>query len=83
MEEIIKKLDKKFKILNYEYIDENGEKQKGSATKEMITQTLAAADAAGQLEESMMELKKEMRLLEKMQKQDYMRSSSIRKYFIR
>ena len=23
MEEIIKKLDKKFKILNYEYIDEN------------------------------------------------------------
>lgn len=46
--------------VDYEYIDENGEKQKASATKEMITQTLAAADAAGQLEESMMELKKEI-----------------------
>ncbi|DAY92113.1 MAG TPA: hypothetical protein [Caudoviricetes sp.] len=32
--------------VEYEYIDENGQKQTGEATKEMIASTLAAADAA-------------------------------------
>lgn len=37
----------------YEYIDENDQKQTATATKEMVAEVLAAADAAGQLGESL------------------------------
>lgn len=43
--------------VEYEYIDENGQKQTGEATKEMIASTLAAADAADQLEGNLSELR--------------------------
>lgn len=43
--------------VEYEYIDENGQKQTGEATKEMIASTLAAADAAEQLEGNLSELR--------------------------
>lgn len=43
--------------VEYEYIDENGQRQTGEATKEMIASTLAAADAAEQLEGNLSELR--------------------------
>lgn len=43
--------------VDYEYIDENGQKQEGHATAEMIAATLAAADAANQLEGSLSDLR--------------------------
>ena len=36
--------------IEYEYVDEEGQKQTAVATREMIAETLAAAEAAGQLE---------------------------------
>lgn len=43
--------------VDYEYIDEEGQKQEGHATAEMIASTLAAADAADQLEGSLSDLR--------------------------
>ena len=43
--------------VEYEYIDESGQKQTGEATREMIASTLAAADAAEQLEGHLSELR--------------------------